>query len=144
MRKRNLAPTQNTKVVLRIPTTFCDIVKLTNGRQIKECIALSKYKNQIVLVSDKMRIENDVLKSFFEVPLRSISDNMKAILANRQFSDCMTILMVGGFLESPILQEYIQRQFPHKNIIIPEEAGLAVLKGSVILGHTIFKSDAKK
>jgi hypothetical protein len=44
--------------------------------------------------------------------------------------------MVGGFSESTILQEHIKKGFPDKNLFIPKEAGLAVLKGAVIFGHT--------
>lgn len=139
IRKKNLSLTQKTKVTLRIPDKLFELSNHTNGRPLKEYIALSRYYNKIVLVSDKMRIESDVLKSFFDIPLRTIIDNMKAVLALPQVSGCSTILMVGGFSESPMLQGHIGEHFPDKNIIIPEDAGLAVLKGAVIFGHTIFK-----
>ena len=45
------------------------------------------------------------------------------------------ILMVGGFSESPMLHGYIRQAFPDKKVVIPNEAGLAVLKGAVIFGH---------
>ena len=39
--------------------------------------------------------------------------------------------MVGGFSESQMLQEHVKSAFPHKTVIIPEDAGLAVLKGAI-------------
>jgi molecular chaperone DnaK (HSP70) len=42
--------------------------------------------------------------------------------------------MVGGFSESQMLQEHVKSTFPHKTVIIPEDAGLAVLKGAVQFG----------
>jgi hypothetical protein len=36
------------------------------------------------------------------------------------------ILMVGGFSESPMLRNAVERAFPNRTLIIPEEAGLAV------------------
>ncbi|XP_060578371.1 heat shock 70 kDa protein 12A-like [Ruditapes philippinarum] len=119
-------------VSFRISGSFCDIVK----ESVKGSIALSKYQNEFVLTCGKAKIKSCVLKRFFEIPLRCIFDNMKAVFAEPQVSGCSTILMVGGFSRSPILQEYIQRQFPDKNIIIPQEADIAVIKGAVIFGHT--------
>jgi hypothetical protein len=42
--------------------------------------------------------------------------------------------MVGGFSESPMLRNAVERAFPNQTLIIPEEAGLAVLKGAVLFG----------
>ena len=46
-----------------------------------------------------------------------------------------TIVMVGGFSESRCLQREISRAFPNKYLVIPEDPGLAVVKGAVIYGH---------
>lgn len=43
--------------------------------------------------------------------------------------------MVGGFSESPITLDVVKNAFPTKRVIVPEEAGLAVLKGAVLFGH---------
>jgi hypothetical protein len=42
---------------------------------------------------------------------------------------------VGGFAESGIVQETIKSKFSNMRVIIPFDAGLAVLKGAVIFGH---------
>lgn len=43
--------------------------------------------------------------------------------------------MVGGFSESVILQEAVKNVFPGRNVIIPAEPGLVVVKGAVAFGH---------
>ncbi|XP_060570705.1 heat shock 70 kDa protein 12A-like [Ruditapes philippinarum] len=43
--------------------------------------------------------------------------------------------MVGGFSESPMLQENVRSTFQDLKVVIPDEAGLVVLKGAVIFGH---------
>lgn len=43
--------------------------------------------------------------------------------------------MVGGFSESPFMQAAFLNAFSDKRVIVPEEAGLAVLKGAVMFGH---------
>lgn len=44
-------------------------------------------------------------------------------------------LLVGGFSESPMVQHAIRTNFPGKRLIIPQDAGLAVVKGAVLFGH---------
>jgi hypothetical protein len=34
-----------------------------------------------------------------------------------------------------MIQEAFRSAFPEKNIIIPEDAGLAIVKGAVLFGH---------
>ncbi|KAH3788771.1 hypothetical protein DPMN_166919 [Dreissena polymorpha] len=43
--------------------------------------------------------------------------------------------MVGGYSESPLLAETMREKFPRLTIIVPTDAGLAVLKGAIIFGH---------
>jgi molecular chaperone DnaK (HSP70) len=43
--------------------------------------------------------------------------------------------MVGGFSGCEILQKAVKDNFPDKKVIIPEDAGLAVVKGAVYFGH---------
>jgi hypothetical protein len=43
--------------------------------------------------------------------------------------------MVGGFAESKIMQSLVRKAFLDRSIIVPQEAGLVVLKGAVIYGH---------
>ncbi|KAH3738210.1 hypothetical protein DPMN_044838 [Dreissena polymorpha] len=43
--------------------------------------------------------------------------------------------MVGGYSESTLLQDVIQKEFKKLKIIVPSDSGLAVLKGAVMFGH---------
>lgn len=46
------------------------------------------------------------------------------------------LVLVGGFAESPMLQAAITNAFKDKKkVIVPRDAGLAVLKGAVLFGH---------
>jgi hypothetical protein len=47
-----------------------------------------------------------------------------------------TILLVGGFSESKLLQEGIQRHFPSIAVRTPSEPSTAVVKGAVDFGHS--------
>ncbi|XP_060559207.1 heat shock 70 kDa protein 12A-like [Ruditapes philippinarum] len=134
-KKRDIAPRKTEKITLKIPITLVEKANETSGRTMEECIASSMYREKLVLFKDKIRIEADVMKGFFDIPLRSILNHVQTLLAEPKVKDCSAIVMVGGFSESPMLQEHIQDHIPDMKIIIPDEAGLAVLKGAVIFGH---------
>ena len=45
------------------------------------------------------------------------------------------ILLVGGYAESPLVQERIKKKFANYSIIIPQDCNLVVMKGAVLFGH---------
>jgi len=89
----------------------------------------------VVFSGDKMRIQASVVKQFFKAPIDSIVDHLGKLLKEPEATNCSAIVMVGGFSESPMLQDAVKKKFTKTRVIIPHEAGLAVLKGAVIYGH---------
>ena len=92
-------------------------------------------KDQITFTGDKLRVQSEQVKKLFGETCQRIVSHLGEIFAESAVRNTDTILMVGGFSESKMLQDAIKQAFPGKKIIIPEEAGLAVLKGAVIFGH---------
>ena len=60
---------------------------------------------------------------------------MQQLIDNDQLKDVSNIVLVGGYAESKLLQDCIKSKFSSKTVIIPNQPGLAVLKGAVIFGH---------
>lgn len=63
---------------------------------------------------------------------------MQELLRHSSVKDVSSIIRVGGFAESPMLQAAITNAFKDKkkkDFIVPRDAGLAVLKGAVLFGH---------
>lgn len=87
-------------------------------------------------MGDKLRVDANVAKSFFEPSVNSIVSHLRSLLQESVNKGVEAILMVGGFSESPMLQDTVRSSFPKLRIIVPDEAGLAVLKGAVIFGHS--------
>jgi molecular chaperone DnaK (HSP70) len=89
--------------------------------------------DKITLWGDKLRFNADLMIKLFTPTIDSIITLMKNTLSNRSTNDLSTILMVGGFSECPLIQDAVQAAFPGKRIIIPEDAGMSVLKGAVFV-----------
>lgn len=92
--------------------------------------------DEVTFAGDKIRICAGRIKTIiFDVTFEKILSHLKDILSQNEVKGTETILMVGGFSESSLLQEAIKRRFPRLSVIIPEDAGLAVLMGAVLYGH---------
>lgn len=138
IKKRDLSPNKDTKVTIRISVPLSDLIFENTGRTVRECVMNSKFNHaneSLVVTSDKLRIDMDIMSSLFEKSINQILDHVEGLLNDPKAVGCSAIVMVGGFSESHLLQNKVRERFDGIKIIIPEEAGLAVLKGAVIYGH---------
>uniref|UniRef100_A0A8W8L4G0 Heat shock 70 kDa protein 12A n=1 Tax=Magallana gigas TaxID=29159 RepID=A0A8W8L4G0_MAGGI len=136
VKKSTINPELNDKVTFTIPVSLSDTFSEKNpGSIISDAVLNSKYKNQLTWIKDKLRMKAKLARSLFGESCKHIVDHLKELFMHPSVKDVSSILLVGGFAESPMFQTVIRETFINKNVIIPKEAGLAVLKGAVICGH---------
>ncbi|XP_052778673.1 heat shock 70 kDa protein 12A-like [Mya arenaria] len=135
VKKRDVDPDKDTKVVMIIPLAFFTTVKNRLHKDFKKAVKKSSYSNSVSLSGDKLNIDPTVARSFFKESIDSTIEHLKDALQKRENKGVKAILMVGGFSESKMLKKAVQQTFPGLKMIIPDEAGLAVLKGAVMFGH---------
>ena len=100
----------------------------------EELLEHSDFKGHLRCKNENLNLGLDAVKDLFTTVCNGI---VKCVHDQVQENDISTILMVGGFSESSFLQETMMEKFPFPkyNIVIPSDAGLAVLKGAVLFGH---------
>ncbi|KAK3596867.1 hypothetical protein CHS0354_039862, partial [Potamilus streckersoni] len=123
------------KVTFKIPIALKDIFEETTSEDIKDAIAQSRYNAKLSWIGDKLRVDADLMKGLFDSAISGMTNHLRQLFNEPTVKGTDTILLVGGFSDSPLLQEAVRKIFPLKRLIIPHEAGLAVLKGAVIFGH---------
>lgn len=128
VKKRTINPELDDIVTFSVPVSLSDFREKNPGCN-------SKYGNQLTWTRDKLRMEAKLTKTLFDGVCKHIVDHLKELFMHAAVKDVSSILLVGGFAESLMLQSAIRDAFKTKNVIIPKEAGLAVLKGAVICGH---------
>lgn len=136
--KRVVKPDAGTdsKVTITIPyVVLNELCKEIHDQELKDVLQESTLGDDITSVSDKLRIKASYFKSLFGNTIEDIVQHIKNILEKPEAKDVSKLLLVGGFSECSLIQEAVKKAFPDKRVIIPEEAGLAVLKGAVIFGH---------
>ena len=142
-RQRMIESSQSGKITLKISATFLEEFKNDCGRTISQRTKETRYADSLKWSGDKLRMKQEVFQSFFKPSSEKIVNHIKELLEPRNVRDTKIILMVGGFSESEIVQDAVRKAFPEYRIVIPQEAGLAVLKGAVIFGHDPSVIDAR-
>ncbi|WAR14075.1 HS12A-like protein [Mya arenaria] len=84
---------------------------------------------------DKLKIDTTVVKSWFKRPIELLMQHLKSLLAEQKMKSVQTVILVGGFGESPYVKERMRNEIAGVRLIVPSDAGLAVLKGAVRFGH---------
>ncbi|XP_060607561.1 heat shock 70 kDa protein 12A-like [Ruditapes philippinarum] len=136
VKKREIGPKKDTKITFRIPAALSDTVMEMRDEPLQHVIKKTEFSSKVKLMGDKLRVDAAIVKGFFEPSIESIIEHVKGLLQSSSNKGVEAIVMVGGFSESPMLQETVRSRFPDLRIIVPDEAGLAVLKGAVIYGHS--------
>ncbi|OWF52450.1 heat shock 70 kDa protein 12A-like [Mizuhopecten yessoensis] len=138
-KKRCIHSSSDSKITFTLPCSLLDIFEEINpGKSVEDRVATSKdYANNLTWKSDKLRIKSDIAKTLFEPSVRKIIDHVKELLQKPEVADIDAIILVGGFAECPILHNELSTTFQNKRLVIPNQAGLAVLIGAVINGHEL-------
>ncbi|XP_062616101.1 heat shock 70 kDa protein 12A-like [Saccostrea cucullata] len=135
IKKRNEA---TTKVRVTIPLSLDRIVKKKTKGGISKLLESMSIKTDVSYDSSskKLILSPEFFNNLFKDTTEGILQHIDTIFKSKNLDDVNTIIMVGGFSECKIIQKALQSKYKNtKRLIIPDEAGLAVVKGAVYFGH---------
>lgn len=134
-KKRTIMSESNSKTTIKLPYSLVTTCEEETGEKMNEVIQQTQYANKMTWQKDKLKMEAGLFQELFREPINMLVEHLQQLMSEDNLSDVSTILMVGRFSESPIMQDAIMKAFPAKRVIVPVDAGLAVLKGAVLFGH---------
>jgi len=134
-KKRNIATTTDGQVTLRVSVALKEYQEKCEEETIEAKIARLNLNKEVKIHRDKLRVSADIARSWFQEPKDNTIRHISGILAEPEMADVNTILLVGGFGECQLVQEAVKKAVGRRTVVIPDEAGLAVLKGAVRFGH---------
>ncbi|XP_033119508.1 uncharacterized protein LOC117118871 isoform X2 [Anneissia japonica] len=135
-RKRNVNPWKNNPLNVSLPFSFIDYYKKFTGTSTVEH-ALKVYNSEHVKWSAQgmMRFTSEGMKSLFQPSINSILGCIDQVLNQPNIGHISHLFIVGGFAESSLVQNMIQKHYQdHLQVIIPHDITLAVVKGAVMYG----------
>ncbi|XP_071125381.1 uncharacterized protein [Mytilus edulis] len=118
---------------LSLPMTLVESFASKNKTNLSEHLKSKHGKEAILKGHNKLRISNKKVESFMLSVISEIIVQVEETLKNVDIISYMVI--VGGFAENTLLKKEFNKTFSGNTIIVPNEAGLAVLKGAVLYGH---------
>ncbi|XP_052789969.1 heat shock 70 kDa protein 12A-like [Mya arenaria] len=136
IKKREVDPDSDRAVSIRIPSILHQFTMTKHKKTLGEIVAESHHNGLVSLSRDKFRLDKDIALSLFDFTTKSIIDHLQKLVSMPSISDCTAILMVGGFSESRVLQHRIKNAFSTLQVIIPQDARLAVMQGAVSFGFS--------
>lgn len=135
-RKRSFSPSKQTPINISLPFAFIDhYQESTSGRTVEE--AVRQFGNDRIQWSSQgmLRLHPSIMMSLFEPVVSEIVHHIEEILLIPELQRIRYLFLVGGFSESPVLQEAIQNTFRDSlHVVIPHNVSLTILKGAVMFG----------
>ncbi|KAI2654284.1 Heat shock 70 kDa protein 12A [Labeo rohita] len=82
-----------------------------------------------------LRMSPDAMNALFKPTIDHIIQHLTELFDRPEVTDIKFLFLVGGFAESPLLQQAVQNMLQGRSrIIIPHDVGLTILKGAVLFG----------
>ena len=130
-KKRVLRSLQNKETRIRLPHSFISTIN--------EFLpdSLERYGEGEIRLQKKeyLCLSPRVMMKQFEPVLEAMKDHLDVLLSKPELSKVKVMLLVGGFAESPVLQQELMRKFNGRcRVIVPRDAAKAVVQGSVMFG----------
>uniref|UniRef100_A0A672R412 Heat shock 70 kDa protein 12A-like n=1 Tax=Sinocyclocheilus grahami TaxID=75366 RepID=A0A672R412_SINGR len=134
-RKRAAAPDRSNPLNINLPFSFIDYYKKFRGHSVEH--ALRKSNVDFVKWSSQgmLRMSPDAMNALFKPTIDHIIQHLTELFERPEVTDIRFLFLVGGFAESPLLQQAVQKMLQGRSrIIIPHDVGLTILKGAVLFG----------
>ena len=93
-------------------------------------------KGDVKLKNDEyLSLSSRMMKKLFKPTIDRIKDHLKGLLQKPELFKVKTMLLVGGFADSALLQQEIKKAFSrHVRVLVPNNAIAAVVEGAVVFG----------
>ena len=129
---------------IRLPASFVSKFSSNKGWDINTVIE-ERYSLKEIKVNrnEYLCLEPQIMRQLFEPVLDDIITHLSNLFAKQELSEVQFVFFVGGFADSPLLQEGIKKHFDKGyRIMVPQNASLAVVQGAVMFGQKpdIFES----
>lgn len=134
-KKRTASPTKSNPLNISLPFSFIEHYSKLKGHTVEQ--AIRRFGNKDIRWSSQgmLRLSPGAMLALFEPVMREIIKHIQDLLKKSELEGVKFMFLVGGFAESPLLQNEIRMAFSnHLHVIIPQDVGLTILKGAVMFG----------
>jgi len=134
-KKRSVLTETKGMITFRIPAALKECNEESGDEQIVTKIARLNMNEAVKIKRDKLHVDANIVRSWFQESIHNTVRHVTTVLSEPAMKDINTILLVGGYGECQLVQNAIGNAIGKRTVLVPEDAGLAVLKGAVKFGH---------
>lgn len=131
--KRKISMIGNRSIVIEIPPSLVQCHTDEGLECLKNAIQDANLQDMMNAKLGKLFIKSAYFLKYFQIICGKTVDLVTSIIKNDNIQ-VRSIVLVGGFSESKVVQSIFKDSFPKYNVLIPMGAGMAVLKGAAIYG----------
>ena len=131
-KKRELDYDDAGRLKLNISGTFLELFENMKGTSLKEhCSSITHMSCK----RDKLYIHKDAIEQLFQPSIDSIVKFVEDIMGEEYSINISDVILVGGFSQCQMISNAVKNTCRGLNVVVPDNADLAVVKGAVIYGH---------
>lgn len=133
----SMTPGKSDRVAFKLPGSLSDIYREKRKQDLSNriCFGHEDLVGKVDIKRGSLRIDKQIAKTFYDYTIKNTVSHIKTMLLLTEAQSIKDIILVGGCAESELFTKTMQDEFPNIKIVIPEDAGLSVLKGAVLYGH---------
>lgn len=120
---------------LNFPVDLETMFKSAKKYELKERLLEKDYKRNVELVRHSLILKSAVMEKLFEPAIQEIINHIEILLKKKELKSVSTLLLVGGFSESPTVSNALRKHFHNLRVIAPGNGSVAILKGAVMFGN---------
>ena len=107
-KKRGTRALEKKQTRIRLPLSLVSFVNGCRSAELKRYAGIRKVR---ILNDEYLCLSARVMVKLFEPVLEAMKDHLRVLLSNPQLSKVKVMLLVGGFANSPLLQDEIKKEF---------------------------------
>lgn len=133
--KKKVHPTRDFKICLNIPTVLTKMLKEKHGTSLEEHINNINFSRKIHVKENQFIFTTNFSRSFFKESISKITTLIKSQLHSVTKGAPKTLIMVGGFSDSAMIQNAVKSAFRKMVVAVSKVPTSVVLRGAVNYGH---------
>lgn len=134
-KKRTFNPSKDNPTSITLPFAFIDDFHRKTKKTVSQAVAA--YGDESVQWSShgSLRLLPGAMMDLFGPVVSTVVQHITKLLAQPEVGRIEYLFLVGGFADSPVLQQAIRKRFANDlTVIIPQDVSLTILKGAVMFG----------
>lgn len=142
-RKKRLFTDNKDTVTMSIENSLVQVLERETGESMEDAIKKRKLSDKIQFrpAFNKIFFTKEIIEELFKPSVDGILGLLENSLKECHHMNLQDVFLVGGYSESPYMREKVKSRFSNLNIVFPDDAKMAVLKGAVLFGYDGFGSE---